>query len=206
MSFVPADGLVPPNAGIGMTRCGATHDDVIKWKQVPRYWSLVWGIHRSPVNSPHKGKWHGVLMLSLICVWTSGWANNRVAGDLRCHRTHYGVIVMIYTGLAQGGLNVLVLVILFNSLAPGKCGYNLRFIMCGILVRKHKMYLHFLSILNIEMAQGEEFLPCGREWPLYQAQSILWLLMTWWGEEPGHQQPWSWPSSPNISWFQHQKG
>ena len=31
------------------------HDDVIKWKHFPRYWSFVWGIHRSPVNSPHKG-------------------------------------------------------------------------------------------------------------------------------------------------------
>ena len=30
------------------------HDDVIKWKYFPRYWPFVWGIHRSPVNSPHK--------------------------------------------------------------------------------------------------------------------------------------------------------
>ena len=25
----------------------------------------------SPVNSPHKGQWHGALMFSLICVWTT---------------------------------------------------------------------------------------------------------------------------------------
>ena len=31
------------------------HDDVIKWKHFPRYWPFVRGIHRSPVNSPHKG-------------------------------------------------------------------------------------------------------------------------------------------------------
>ena len=30
------------------------HDDVIKWKHFPRYWSFVRGIHRSPVNSLHK--------------------------------------------------------------------------------------------------------------------------------------------------------
>ena len=30
------------------------HDDVIKWKDFPRYWPFVRGIHRSPVNSPHK--------------------------------------------------------------------------------------------------------------------------------------------------------
>ena len=32
------------------------HDDVIKWKHFPRYWTFVWGIHRSPVISPHKGQ------------------------------------------------------------------------------------------------------------------------------------------------------
>ena len=26
-------------------------------KHFPRYWPSVWGIHRSPVNSPHKGQW-----------------------------------------------------------------------------------------------------------------------------------------------------
>ena len=32
------------------------HDDVMKWKHFPRYWPFVWGIHRSPVNSPNKGQ------------------------------------------------------------------------------------------------------------------------------------------------------
>ena len=59
-----------------------------------RYWSFVQGIHRSPVNSPHKGQWRGALMFSLICTWTNGWVNNREAGDLRHHRTHYDVIIM----------------------------------------------------------------------------------------------------------------
>ena len=45
----------------------STHDDVIKWKHIPRYWPFVWGIHRSPVNSPHKGQYRGALMFSLIC-------------------------------------------------------------------------------------------------------------------------------------------
>ena len=52
-----------------------------------------------PVNSPHKGQWHGALMFSLICAWISGWVNNREAGDLRRQRAHYGVIVMV---LASG--------------------------------------------------------------------------------------------------------
>ena len=53
------------------------HDDVIKWKHVPRYWPVVWGIHRSPVNSPYRGPWRGALMLTLICARINGWVNNR---------------------------------------------------------------------------------------------------------------------------------
>ena len=49
----------------------------------------------SPVNSPHKGQWRGTLMFSLICVWINGWVNTREAGDLRHHRAHYDVIVMV---------------------------------------------------------------------------------------------------------------
>ena len=45
----------------------AHHDVVIKWKHFPSYWRFVRGIHRSPVNSPHKGQWHGALMFALIC-------------------------------------------------------------------------------------------------------------------------------------------
>ena len=71
-----------------------THDDVIKWN-FPRYWPFVRGIHRSPVNSPHKGQWRGALMFSLICARINGWVNNGEAGDLRRHRVHYDIIVMI---------------------------------------------------------------------------------------------------------------
>ena len=70
------------------------HDDIIKWKHFPRYWPFVQEIHWSLVNSPHKGQWCGALMFSSICAWINGWANNREAGDLRCHQTHYDITVM----------------------------------------------------------------------------------------------------------------
>ena len=72
----------------------SNHYDVIKWKHFPRYWPFVRAIHRSPVNSPHKGQWRGALILSLICVWINSWVNNRKAGDLRRYRVHYDVSVM----------------------------------------------------------------------------------------------------------------
>ena len=42
------------------------HDDVIKWKHFPRYWPFVRGIHRSPVDSPHKGQSHVALMFFFL--------------------------------------------------------------------------------------------------------------------------------------------
>ena len=59
----------------------------------PRYWPYVWGILRSPVNSPHKGQWRGALMISLICAWTNSWANNQDDGDFN----------MLGVGSANGG-------------------------------------------------------------------------------------------------------
>ena len=72
----------------------SVHDDVIKWKHFPRYWPFVRGIHRSPVNFPHKGQWHTALMFSLICAWINDWVNKGEAGYLRRHRAHYDVTVI----------------------------------------------------------------------------------------------------------------
>ena len=69
------------------------HDDVIKLNYFLRYWPFVRRIHRSPVNSPHKGQWRGT-MFSLICAWTKGWVRNGDPGDLRRHPAHDDVTVM----------------------------------------------------------------------------------------------------------------
>ena len=76
------------------TSSSLAHDDVIKWKHFPRYWPFMRGIHRSPVNSTHKGQWRGALVFSLICPWINDWVNNREAGDLRRYSGYYDVSVM----------------------------------------------------------------------------------------------------------------
>ena len=78
-----------------VNRSRQNHDDVIKWKYFPCYWPFVRGIHRSPVNSPHKGQWRGALVFSFICASINGWVHNRDAGDLIRHRANYDVTVMI---------------------------------------------------------------------------------------------------------------
>ena len=65
--------------------------------QIPSYLCLT--TYRTTSNSSlitvHKGQWRGALMLSWIRAWINDWVNNRKAGDLRCYRAHYDVIVMI---------------------------------------------------------------------------------------------------------------
>ena len=78
------------------------HDDIIKWKHFPRYRPFVCGIHRSPVNSPHKGQWRGTLIFTLICARINGWVNNCEAGNLRRNRAHYDVIVMFQMHIDLG--------------------------------------------------------------------------------------------------------
>ena len=57
----------------------------MKWKHFPRYWLFVRGIHRWPVNSPHKGQWRGVLMFSLIYAWTNRFSSK--PSRRRCFET-----------------------------------------------------------------------------------------------------------------------
>ena len=71
------------------------HDNVNKWKHFPRDWPFVRGIHRSPMNSPRRGQWRGALIFPLMCAGVNGRANNCEACNLRRHRTHYDVTVMV---------------------------------------------------------------------------------------------------------------
>ena len=50
-------------------------------------------IHRSPVDSSHKGEWRGGLIISLICAYINGWANNRNADLMIRHCAHYDITV-----------------------------------------------------------------------------------------------------------------
>ena len=79
------------------------HDDVIKWKHFPRDWPVVKGIHRSPVNSPHKAQWRRALMFSLIYAWTNGCVKPR--SHIACNRstTSLRPKLRVVAGRLQGG-------------------------------------------------------------------------------------------------------
>ena len=90
------------------------HDDIIIWKHFPHYWPFVWGIHRSPVNSPHKGQWRGASMFSLLCAlnkrlnkqlwgwwfeWVSEWLSLTAFLEQRTARSIWDTITLIMTSL-----------------------------------------------------------------------------------------------------------
>ena len=75
---------------------GTHHDDFIKWKHFRvtghlcgEFTGQRW-IHLTKASDAE---------LSLIWAWMNAWVNNREAGDLRRHRAHYGVTVMVVIAL-----------------------------------------------------------------------------------------------------------
>ena len=78
------------------------HDDVIKWKHFPRYWPFVWGIH--PVSFD--------VFFDLRL--NKGQVNTREAGDLRRHRAHYDVTIIIIVGWYVASTYLWVLFVVYN--------------------------------------------------------------------------------------------
>ena len=65
----------------------------------PSWWRHQMETFSALLDSPYKGQWRGALMFPLICAWTNGWANKGDTGDLRRHRAHYDVTVMVSKNL-----------------------------------------------------------------------------------------------------------
>ena len=59
-----------------------THKDVMSWKHHPLHWPFVRGIHRAPVDSPHKGSVTRSFDV-FFDVRLNKRRNSSVAGDLR---------------------------------------------------------------------------------------------------------------------------
>ena len=105
-SGMPAAHLSARLWCLGQMKLNGWHDvharnmNTLWWRHQMETFSALLAIWagNSPVTGefPHNGQWRGALMLSLICAWMNDWVNNREAGDLRRHRAHYDVIVMVH--------------------------------------------------------------------------------------------------------------
>ena len=118
---------------------------------------------RSPVNSPHKVQWCGALMFPLIRAWINSWVHNHEAGDLRCHCTHYDVIVMTTTYLCPN----------FNSpesVQQRDCIFDIFFILA-----MHKVwYIRYLSHVALF------FRPNGKSYLIsYTCDCYLCIIGSW---------------------------
>ena len=91
--------------GTSNSKYFADHDDVIK-RKLFRVTGPLWGEFTGQRWIPHtKASDVELWCYFLICAGTNGWENHRQAGDLRCHRAHYDVIVINIDGLVQGCSN-----------------------------------------------------------------------------------------------------
>ena len=63
-----------------------------------RMWGEFTGHRWIPLTKASDAKLCCFLLFSVICASTNGWVNNRDAGDLRRHRAHYHVTVMLHRG------------------------------------------------------------------------------------------------------------
>ena len=68
------------------------------WKYFLHYWPLVWGIHRSQVDSHHRDQWCRALMFSVLLAWRTCWTNSQITCDLWCCDTH---ITSLYCDLRR---------------------------------------------------------------------------------------------------------
>ena len=108
------------------------------------------------------------------------------------------------------GINVSMTTEQYNSLGLLSIFYS----VCAILTlyvlnffgENINIYLHIMSFLHINKTQVVEIPPRVKQGPAYWTQSISWLLMSWRRKEPGHQQPWYWPSLTELTRSPHVKG
>ena len=138
-----------------------------KMETFPRYWPFVRGIHRSPVNSQHKGQWRGALMFSLICARINGWANNCEVGDLRRHRAHYDVTVMVLVivdprrFILGSGSSYLIIPSASTKLKGGYTGFTMSVCpsvrlwteSCPLCIFKNTHRIHFIFAHLIKQLQ-----------------------------------------------------
>ena len=84
---------------------------------------------------PSQCQWRGASVFSLICAWVKVWVNNRDAGDLRRHHTHYDVTA----------IHIYIYIYIYNTttstvLEEAKNAYYLRFI--SIIKKKFLKHMY----------------------------------------------------------------
>ena len=117
-----------------------------------------------------KGQWRGALVFSLTC--TNVWANNRDAGDLRRHRAHYGVAVMLSDVIP--GLSVLQILLMTRRhncrITSKRWLWHINTILMKM---KYKLYTHSIQDEQTVSKNG------SRSHCMFQKSNVIALLSYW---------------------------
>ena len=73
----------------------------------------------------------------------------------------------------------------------------------GFISSKHKNIIFYHFLIHIPKrfwGSAIKILPEGKQGPTHLTYSMSLLLITWWHEEPEHQQPWYWPTIKPLIW------
>ena len=135
-------------------------DDVIKWKHFPHYWPFVRVMHQSPVNSPHEGQWRRALIFSLISALNKrlskqSWRWWFETPSRSLWRYCHGRVTSQCASQCWPRSPIQFHVSLTLS-------FRVKFFRGNI-----NMYLHFMSLLHIDMTQVLKILPQVRPWHTY---------------------------------------
>ena len=128
-------------------------------------------------------------MFSLICAWINGWVNNREAGDLRRHRAHYDVVVMlddIICVVRSGETPVSetpVMPKLIMLIYPGRNQWNLRWVTLKLILVTDGGVISFeiaLRLISLDLTRDK---------------STLVYVMAWCRHTTSHYLSQCWPKS-----------
>ena len=122
---------------------GLTHNDVMTWKCFLHYWPFVWGIHRSPVDSPHKGPEMQRFDVFFCLFAISCWTNSPVASDFRCLNSHVTLQEWFWY-ITFWSLSFWKKIFLFWQVIPEPIMTQFTDMHCNVLPIEHKVIQNVL--------------------------------------------------------------
>ena len=150
------------------------HDDVIKWKHFPHNRPFVRKIHRSPVNSPHKGQWRGALVFWYPCMHqelSKQWRRRWFVTPSRSFRRHCNALSTGRTWCELQSANVH----LVDLFATPLVDTHKPILLCHIPDFSIRfIFKWLLSAINLKF-KINNWLMCSRQW-VYSIKVFMSML------------------------------
>ena len=121
------------------------------WRHFPRYWPFVWGIHRSRWNPCTKAS-----DAELWCfLWINDWVNNDEAGDVRRHRGHHDVNVMVNSMITVWcyfhlllSISIHATAILVSEEVEHSIREHVHVLLCLLWLHHNSLWVHMQNLMQ----------------------------------------------------------